>query len=162
MYQTDGCSPNNNRSNIFNIPWFFCNSPPSTHHQKLSTALKAIISATLASYTLAPGVSTNTSGSDSAFVATALTTAATAAVSVSMATTCDGRKSVKDIENGFVLDGSKQTYHEKLILFTCYLLDNKPDYLADDHREELQAHDEADSEVNMTTTSKNTRSKVRA
>ena len=63
-------------------------------------------------------------------------------------TVADARVSAEEVERGFVSDGSKKTYHEKLAQFTFYLLDNKPEYLADGHREELQQKDEADKRRN--------------
>ena len=50
------------------------------------------------------------------------------------------------ISTGFVSPGSKRTYHEKLALFTFCLIDEYPEYLVNDHREELQRLDELDKD----------------
>ena len=67
-------------------------------------------------------------------------------------TVADARVSAEEVERGFVLNGSKKTYHKKLVQFTFYLLDNKPEYLADGHREKLQQKDEADKRRNAAAT----------
>ena len=56
----------------------------------------------------------------------------------------DARVSAKDVEKGFISASSKRTYHEKLVAFSFFLLDQNPEYLADEHRTELQNHDQAD------------------
>lgn len=43
-----------------------------------------------------------------------------------------------------ISDGSKLIYSEKFILLVHYLLNNKPQYIADSHHEKIQAHDRTD------------------
>jgi len=59
-------------------------------------------------------------------------------------TVADARVSAEEVERDSVSDGSKKTYHKKLAQFTFYLLDNKPEYLADGHREKLRKRDSFD------------------
>ncbi len=56
----------------------------------------------------------------------------------------DARASAEEVEKGFVFESAKITYHGKLAQFVRYLLDNKPEYLSDEHREELRMCDETD------------------
>ena len=53
-------------------------------------------------------------------------------------TVADARVSAEEVERGIVSNPSKKTYHKKLARFTFYLLDNKPESLADGHCEKLQ------------------------
>ena len=46
-------------------------------------------------------------------------------------------------------ESSKKTYHEKLVLLK-FLLENKPECLADDHGEELETHHATDKSNAMT------------
>ncbi len=68
----------------------------------------------------------------------------TTAASTALSGTADARVSAEDVEKGFVSEASKRTYHEKLTLFVQYLLDNKPQYIADSHCKELEAKHRAD------------------
>ena len=64
------------------------------------------------------------------------------------AASIDARVSPEEVEKGFVAVSSKRTYHKKLAQFTFFLLDNKPECLADGYREELQHHDKLDNRRN--------------
>ena len=72
------------------------------------------------------------------------TVAAGVAAAVAANAAADARVSANEVEKGFVSDNSKKTYHEKLVLFAFYLLENCPEYLSNDHRNELQRCDEID------------------
>lgn len=82
------------------------------------------------------------------------TTAGINATVTGAATVADARVTLDQVERGFVSDGSKRTYHEKLAQFTFHLLDTSPEYLADSHRQQLQQKDEADKKRNAAATKK--------
>ena len=52
------------------------------------------------------------------------TVAAGVAAAVAANAVADARVSANEVEEGFVSDTSKKTYHEKLVLFAFYLLEN--------------------------------------
>ena len=56
----------------------------------------------------------------------------------------DARALAEEIEKGFVSESAKITYLGKIAQFVHYLLDNKPEYLSDEHHEELQMCHETD------------------
>ena len=60
------------------------------------------------------------------------------------AASIDARVSPEEVEKSFVAVGLKRTHHEKLAQFTFFLLDNKPECLADGYFKELQRHDKLD------------------
>jgi hypothetical protein len=107
----------------------------------ISTALKAVYLASYAIETVATGCNCTCTSVRGALAAAAAISVATAAAS---GVTVDLKVLVKDVEKVFVSDGSKQTYHNKLILFVNCLLDNHPEYLADGHKELLLGHLEHD------------------
>ena len=74
----------------------------------------------------------------------ATSVAANAVAATATRAAVDARVSAKDVEKGFISASSKRTYHEKLVGFCFFLLDNIPKYLADEHRIELQNCDQAD------------------
>ena len=63
---------------------------------------------------------------------------------INVTSTVDVRVRANGVEKGFICTGSKKSYNEKLTAFTFFLLDNKPGYLAEDHRTQLQNLDRID------------------
>lgn len=98
----------------------------------LSTALKTLI---LASSVVVTVAQDNDIGTPMGALAGAI--AVTAVGAAASAFAADARVSAEGVEKGFVSDGSKRTYHEKLVLFSRFLLENHSECIADDHRDEL-------------------------
>ena len=51
--------------------------------------------------------------------------------------TTDARGLAEGGEKGFVSDGSKSTYNKKFVIFSCLLLENKAECIANGHSDKL-------------------------
>ena len=79
-----------------------------------SIALQAVI---LAASVVGSFAASSSRGTGTGSAGLAIAAAAAAAV---LGVAADARVSRENVETGFVSDGSKHTYHEKLVLFTRY------------------------------------------
>ena len=105
----------------------------------LSTALKTLI---LASSVVVTVAQDNDIGTPMGALAGAV--AATAVGAAASAFAADARVSAEGVEKGFVSDGSKSTYHKKFVIFSCLLLENNAECIANGHSDKLLNHHKYD------------------